>query len=418
VNLVHDTICRRARAAVAHTVHTADGVLTRLVRRERRVLFEAASPLSLAVFRPVLAQLQRDPRIEFWFTTSDRWWDAEHTFSASGIADRVITPRQARWMKFDGYVNTDFWNTTWLSRRTTRIHLFHGVAGKYGLDAPVRIAPVVRSFNRVMFANADRLRRYVDAGLVEPEGPRAQLIGFPKADCLVDGTFNRREIQDALGLDSSLPTVLYAPTWSAHSSLNSIGADLLPALAGLDVNVIVKLHDRSFDERSRTEGSIDWKHQLDALCRSWKVHAARDGDISRYLYVSDVLVTDHSSAGFEFMLLDRPIVVIDCPQLIRHARVASDKVELLRDAAIVVKRHSAAAITQAVRRALADPSAASAERRAAAARMFYRPGTATARAVQCIYDALNLRAFAAEGASTPIIPSPTVLSSSRTAHHV
>ena len=40
-------------------------------------------------------------------------------------------------MKFDAYVNTDFWNMTWLPRRTQRIHLFHGVAGKYGLDAPV-----------------------------------------------------------------------------------------------------------------------------------------------------------------------------------------------------------------------------------------------------------------------------------------
>jgi hypothetical protein len=417
VNLVHDTICRRARAAIAHTVHGADDVLTRVGRRERRVLIEAASPLSLAVFRPVLAALQRDPRIEFWFTTSDRWWDAEHTFSASGIADHIITPQQARWMKFDGYVNTDFWNTTWLSRRTTRIHLFHGVAGKYGLDAPVRIAPVVRSFDRVMFANADRLRKYVDAGLVEPEGPRAQLIGYPKVDCLVNGTFDRRQIQDALGLDPSLPTVLYAPTWSAHSSLNSIGAELLPALAALDVNVIVKLHDRSFDERSRTIGSIDWRHELDALCRSWRVHGARDGDISRYLFVSDVLVTDHSSAGFEFMLLDRPVVVIDCPPLLKHARVAPDKVQLLRDAAIVVKDESAA-ITRAVRRALADPSAAASERRAAAAQMFYRPGTATARAVQCIYDALKLPAFAAENANATVIPSTTVLPSSRTAHHV
>jgi hypothetical protein len=417
LNLVHDTICRRARAAVAHSVHTTDDVVMRIGRRQRRVLFEAASPLSLAVFRPVLAQLRRDPRLEFWFTTSDRWWDAERTFSASGIADHIITPQQARWMKFDGYVNTDFWNTTWLSRRTTRIHLFHGVAGKYGLDAPVHIAPVVRSFDRVMFANADRLRKYVEAGLVEADGTRAQLIGYPKVDCLVDGTLDRGAIQNALGLDPSLPTVLYAPTWSAHSSLNSIGTELLPALAGLDVNVIVKLHDRSFDERSRTTSSLDWRHELDALCRSWRVHAARDGDISRYLFVSDVLITDHSSAGFEFMLLDRPIVVIDCPPLLKHARVAPDKVQMLRDAAIVVKDESAA-ITRAVRRALADPSDACAERRAAAARMFYRPGTATERAVQCIYDALKLPALAAEGASASVIPSATVLPSPRTPHHV
>jgi hypothetical protein len=116
------------------------------------------------------------------------------------------------------------------------------------------------------------------------------------------------------------------------------------------------------------------------------------------------------------MLLDRPLVVIDCPELLKHARVAPDKVQALRDAAIVVKSHSAA-ITQAVRRALADPSAASAERHATAARMFYRPGTATARAVQCIYDALDLRAIAAEAGPSVISPSQA-LSSSRTAHHV
>ena len=73
MNLVHDTICRRARAAVARTVHAADSALTRFGRRERRVLFEAASPLSLAVFRPVLAEV-----IQFEFM---RHWDRVMTAS-------------------------------------------------------------------------------------------------------------------------------------------------------------------------------------------------------------------------------------------------------------------------------------------------------------------------------------------------
>ena len=411
MNLVHDTLFRRARHAATHALHATDDLLTRMSRNKRRVLFEAASPLSLAVFRPVLERLQRDPRLEFWFTTSDRSWDADRTFHAAGIAERVVTPQQVRWMKFDGYVNTDFWNTTWLPRRAKRIHLFHGVAGKYGLDAPVHIAPVVRSFDRVMFANEDRLRKYVEAGLVEADGDRAQLIGYPKADCLVDGSLDRRQIQEALGLDPAHPTVLYAPTWSAHSSLNSLGADLLPSLASLDLNVIVKLHDRSFDPRSQNAGSIDWRQHLTALCRGWRVHAAQDADISRYLVAADVLVTDHSSAGFEFMLLDRPIVVIDCPELLDKARVAPDKARLLKSAATVATG-SAAAITRAVSHALANPSELSAERRAAAARVFYRPGSATARAVESIYNVLDLPLH--DAISAPA----AVLTASRTTHHV
>jgi hypothetical protein len=398
VNLVHDTVFRRARHAAAHSLHAADDLFAQLSRHRRRVLFEAASPLSLAVFRPVLERMRRDPRVEFWFTTSDRSWDADRTFRAADITERVVSPRQARWMKFDGYVNTDFWNMTWLPRRAKRLHLFHGVAGKYDLDAPVHIAPVVRSFDRVMFANQDRLSRYVDAGLVDADGDGAQLIGYPKADCLVDGSLNRRRIQESLGLDPGLPTVLYAPTWSAHSSLNAIATDLLPALAALGVNVVVKLHDRSYDPRSRSAGSVDWRRELESRCRRWGVHAALDADISPCLYAADALVTDHSSAGFEFMLLDRPIVVIDCPQLIAHARVAADKVRLLRGAATVA-RSDATAIARAVERSLADPAARSAERRAAAARLFHRPGGATMRAVNCIYDVLDLPMYAASPAT-------------------
>ena len=413
MNLLNDTFYRRTRHSLAQALHAADDFVTRLRRPSRRVLFEAASPLSIAVFRPVLERLQRDPRIEFWFTTADSSWDAERTFGAAGIAERVLTPQQARWMKFDGYVNTDFWNTTWLPRRAMRFHLFHGVAGKYGLDAPVHIAPVVRSFDRVMFVNEDRLRRYVDAGLVE-NGPGAQLIGYPKADCLVDGSLDRRQIENTLGLDSTRPTVLYAPTWSPHSSLNGIGTDLLPALARLDANVILKLHDRSYDKRSQSAGSVDWRSQLESLCRSWGVHAALDADISPYLYVSDVLVTDHSSAGFEFMLLDRPLIVIDCPELVDNARVAADKVRLLRGAATVVQK-DAAAIAGAVERALADPSVLSAERRAAASRVFYRPGGATARAADCLYDALGLPAEAPVPLPSGVLSASTTTTG--TTHH-
>jgi len=416
VTLLHDTLFRRARNAVVSSFHAADDLLSRMRRTERRVLFEAASPLSLAVFRPVLERLQRDPRIEFWFTTDDRSWNAEQTFGNAGITERIATPAAVRWMKFDGYVNTDFWNTTWLNRKCRRVHLFHGVAGKYGLDAPVHIAPVVRSFDRVMFANHDRRQRYVEAGLVEGDGDRAQLIGYPKADCLVDGSLNRCDISQALGLDPSKPTVVYAPTWSSFSSLNSIGTELLPALAGLNVNIIVKLHDRSFDPRSQSAGSVDWRRDFESICRKWGAHAARDGEIAKYLYVADTLITDHSSAGFEYMLLDRPIVVVDCPELIQNARVSADKVRLLQDAAIVAKQ-DATAIADAVSRALMDPAAKSDRRAEGAKRVFFRPGTATARAVDCIYSLLELETPAAVS-SPAAVPAPAAFSTSRTTHHV
>jgi glycosyltransferase involved in cell wall biosynthesis len=419
-NLVQDTVLRRARSAAAHAVHRLDDAASGFGRAKRRILFEAASPLSVAVSRPVLDVLRRDPRLEVWFTVSDGAWDPAAVFGPAGITERVVPASTVRWMKFDAYLNTDFWTMTWLPRRARRVHLFHGVAGKYGLDAPTRIAPVVATFDRLMFPNRDRMRRYADAGLIDPDGPAAALIGYPKVDCLVDGSLNRAAIQRELGLDPSAPTVLYAPTWSPDSSLNASGESIVASLARLGGNVIVKLHDRSYDRSVRASGGIDWRSRIERVCAEHGAHLARDSDAAPYLYAADALVTDHSSVGFEFMLLDRPVVVIDCPELIKKARVSADKVTLLRSAAEVV---SAVDVSAGVRRGLSDPSRLSARRRQIAGELFYRPGGATARAVQCIYDLLGLGAPNPPSTDAPPAPGPSDVMApsgyqSRTTHHV
>jgi glycosyltransferase involved in cell wall biosynthesis len=386
-NLINATAFRRARSTAVRALHRVDAAVSGLGRPKYRVLFEAASPLSLVVAKSLLDALRRDDRLELWFTANDGGWDVGATFGPAGPSNRLVSASRARWMKFDAYINTDFWNMTWLPRRTRRVHLFHGVAGKYGLDAPTRIAPVVATFDRLMFPNHDRLMRYAEAGLVDPDSPTAALIGYPKVDCLVDGSLNRVEILDHLGLDRSKPTVLYAPTWSPHSSLASSGESIITSLAALGINVIVKLHDRSYDRSLRASGGIDWRTRITSLCDRYGVHFTTDMDISPYLYAADVLVTDHSSVGFEFMLLDRPIVVVDCPDLIAKARVSSGKVASLRSASEVV---SADGVASAVSRSLRDPLRLSGERRQIAAEMFYRPGTAGTRAIRCVYSLLDL----------------------------
>jgi hypothetical protein len=389
VSLLQDTYLRKTRIRVAERFHDLDDALTSRRRGgTRRVLFEAASPMSLSVFGPVFHRLVRDSRLEFWFTSCDRSWDTTAIFRSAGIAERVIRPEQARWAKFDAYINTDFWGMTWLRRRTRRVHFFHGVAGKYGLDAPVRIAPIVATFDRLMFPNRDRLRRYAEAGLVDADSPQAALIGYPKVDCLVDGSLDRNDVVSRLNLDSSRPTVLYAPTWSPYSSLNLMGSEVVAALGRLDLNVVLKLHDRSYDAATRGSGGIDWRQRLHHVCERQAAHLVQDADASPYLHAADLLVTDHSSVGFEFMLLDRPIVVIDSPDLVRHARVNPEKVAMLQSAAFVVEENGD--VGRTVLNALGATKEHRLQRRRVADELFYCPGSATNRAVQCIYDLLDL----------------------------
>jgi glycosyltransferase involved in cell wall biosynthesis len=389
-NLLNDTMYGRARTAAVRALHAADETLSAARRTDVRILFEAASPMSVAVFRPVLDRLQADPRIAVWFTTSDGSWDANQIFRAAGLTDRIVTSRTARRMKFDAYVNTDFWNMTWLPRRTRRIHLFHGVAGKYGLDSPTSIAPVVHSFDRLMFPNRDRLQKYVDAGLVDADDGRAALIGYPKVDCLVDGSLDRAATERSFDLESGRPTVLYAPTWSPYSSLHRHGLAIVEQLCRRDWNVVVKLHDRSFEQSTRGSDGIDWRRELDRLGRCCRLHVARGADASPYLFIADALVTDHSSVGFEYLLLDRPLVIVDCPELLDKANVNREKVRLLRSAAQVVGDGAGAA--DAVARGLDHTERLSVRRREIADELFYCAGGATDRAAACIYNLLSLPA--------------------------
>ena len=175
-------------------VHAADSLVHRArLGERRRILFEAASPMSFVIFRPVYERLRRDPRFEFWFTATGSAWAPARLYERVGITERVVGPARAAWMKVDACINTDFWDTTWLHRRTRRIHLFHGVAGKYGLDAPLDLAPTVRSFDRLLFPNEDRLQRYIESALVGDRlagrGPRR----LPEAG-LPGGRHARRSI--------------------------------------------------------------------------------------------------------------------------------------------------------------------------------------------------------------------------------
>jgi len=366
-----------------HGVRQLDKRLTRRGDR-RRILVDARTPVNFTMVAPVFRAMQADPRVEFAFTASEEPARLAEIYHEAPAGTRLIQPRQAAIVRFDVYIASDFmWAP--LLRDTARIQIFHGVGGKYGFDAPDRS---MREWDRLFFVNERRLRNFVACGAVDADSPAVRLVGMPKVDCLVDGTFRRDTVLRALGLDPSLPTVLYAPTWSPASSLNAMGVALIEALGRMPVNVIMKLHDRSRDLRERYSGGVDWAARLQPLLIPGRGALAPGHDISPYLVAADLMVTDHSSAGFEFLLRDRPIVRIHRPQLIELASVHPDYVALL--ASVSRSVDDLAAAIAAVEQGLANPAAQSAERRRVAADLFYRPGGATARTVRELYDVMEL----------------------------
>lgn len=360
----------------------ADTDLSRRAGR-RRILIDSRTPVNYTIVAPVVSALQRDPRIECHFTASEEPHRMRSIYREAPDV-RTLHPRLAALMKFDAYIASDFmWAT--LPRGTARIQVFHGVGGKYGFDAPDRS---MREWHRLFFVNERRLRNFVSADAIDADSPAIRLIGMPKTDCLVDGSIDRSAVLSGLGLDPSQPTVLYAPTWSPASSLNAMGEELVRLLAQMPVNLIVKLHDRSRDLRERYSGAIDWPARLEPLLAPGRGAIAPGHDISPYLVASDLMITDHSSAGFEFLLKDKPIVRIHRPALIKLANIHPDYVDLLASVSDSIDTIDQALV--AVERGLCDPSRQSVERRTVAADLFYRPGGATRRSVDALFEVIEL----------------------------
>ena len=164
------------------------------------------------------------------------------------------------------------------------------------------------------------------------------------------------------GLPAGRKMVLYAPTWNAElSSAPLLGERLVELIRGGrgDLSVVIKPHPVI------AARSPEWLASWRALARSEPdVHLVEDpsADIMPLLKAADVLVSDVSSVIFEYLALDRPMVLITNPERHRSAYFDPTGIEWRwRDVGEEVR--DIEELPAAVGRALDDP-ARGAERRA------------------------------------------------------
>lgn len=131
-----------------------------------------------------------------------------------------------------------------------------------------------------------------------PGGWESLEYGYPRNDILVNAPSSYgSQVRTALGIEPGKRVILYAPTHRGRTASRFDGRIDVVALAeALDAVILLRTH-YFYDKQSRPSAS------------------ARVIDVSEYpvveeLYLAaDVLVTDYSSAMFDYAILDRPIVV-------------------------------------------------------------------------------------------------------------
>lgn len=190
--------------------------------------------------------------------------------------------------------------------KTIAVLVYHGIGLKntYYWDTNDRID--LRSVE-----SQDRFHELEAAGETNPV-----LSGFTKLDSLLNGAYSDLSRQwEISSLNPNQKTVLYAPSFYPSSQQK-----FLPFIPGLakQVNVVIKLHDFSWHQQR-------YEHQGRAVLELAKdqenifIIPPEEYNILPWLAFTDLLVSDISSALFEFLVLDRPIVQTDFYSLkLRH----------------------------------------------------------------------------------------------------
>jgi CDP-glycerol glycerophosphotransferase len=212
----------------------------------------------------------------------------------------------------------------WFEKRPGQIHLqtWHGTPLKHiGEDRGPGDFATWRHRRR-MAAQAARWDAMLSPGPVFSEVFRSAFdyrgpfweVGYPRNDVLLapEAGQVRDDVRRRLGLGEEDRVVLYAPTWRSHLGQR----DSKPLF--LDAEQVVR---SSPDLVVLVRGHYTATTESDAFAGHDRVHdVTRYPEIAQLFLAADVLVTDYSSVMFDFVLTDKPVVLLT-PDLEQYREV-------------------------------------------------------------------------------------------------
>ncbi len=247
-------------------------------------------PYAFSILRPIERVLRQESVAYLWYLPQELlkdfpYADTDHTSSIETLetfdSDMIFVPgNQIPWF-LPG----------------VKVQIFHGLAGekkghfriRHYFDLYLTQGPYFTE----RFNNSAKL--YGDFEVVE--------TGWSKLDTLfVQHPQIEIRKKNLLEESGSKYILLYAPTFSPSLTSADILLEHIVRLSGLhDYLLIVKFHDK-MDPRT-----LDKYRHLESA----KLRILRDRDITESLQLSDLMISDTSSAVYEFLLLDKPVITLN-----------------------------------------------------------------------------------------------------------
>ena len=201
---------------------------------------------------------------------------------------------------------------------TTFVQVWHacGAFKKFGYsvldrsfgadEALVRRVPIHANYDICLVSSMSVAPYYAEA-FRQPLERFTASLGVPRTDLFFDEARMARvagELRRRYRIPAGRRVVLYAPTFRGDSVIQArdaghLDVGLLDATLGDDHVLLLRLHPFVRDRLA-----------VDPALREFAIDVSDHPDLNELMLVSDVLVTDYSSAIYEFALLGRPILFL------------------------------------------------------------------------------------------------------------
>ncbi len=209
-----------------------------------------------------------------------------------------------------------------------------------------------------------------------------EVTGFIKSDKLFGPqAADRKTFLQKHSIDPDKTVILFAPTYNPELSAIPVLQEQILNLPDPESHLVIKLHgmtDQNWSQFYRFEAA-----------QKPNCTFIEDHDLSPCLQAADILISDVSSAFVEFMLLDRPIILVDNPAKSKFTHFDPQDIEYrAREACVVVKNYKE--LESAVKRESDQPERLSGLRQKyARALCFGRDGLAVQRTARAILSSLE-----------------------------
>lgn len=278
-----------------------------------KIVFDAYHLYHLPQFEPVIDLLKNDDRFEIFLTTSAEIDQSEKLITQSILNSKgsivILGESEEQRSKMirdlDPHIFICGWSRyplrKFVTEKTIVGMIYHGIGVKpsYWKDNHSRL--------NVRFVEGPlRIRQLQNAGVKS----ELCLTGYTKLDPLFNGTgFDKEAILLSCGLSPAKPTILYAPTFYP-SSLKKLLNELVQLEN--DFNIIIKPHSWVYYPQSFSGVNLFPQLKLLKKLSEHKnicVLNPKQFNIVPFLYCADVLISEASSAIYEMMALNKPVLL-------------------------------------------------------------------------------------------------------------